>query len=476
MERLTGMDAAFVHMETPDVHLHVTALLVLDPSTMPGGYSFEAIRDTIAGRIHLIPALRRRLVEVPLALGPPMWIEAAGIDVDDHIHRTSLPAPHSDRELAALAGDIASVPLDRRRPPWEMWLVEGLESGRVALVAKVHHSTVDGVTGTQLMTHLLDLDPEPRPTEPGTGNGGEPEPSELRLVAGALGDLAVRPWRFARVLATLARGAVRVGATERRAGASAAPPAVPFTAPHTPFNRSIGPRRAIATARVRLDHLKLVKNTFGTTVNDVVLAACTMSLRRWLLAHGGLPACPLVATLPVAVATEPSREVVGANHVSVMMVSLPVLEADPVAQLRAVAGAARTGKRIHEALGPNLVTGLAAAVPPFLLALFSRTYSGLNLADRHWPVHNLVISNVPGPTLPLYLAGAKVVASYPMGPILEGAGLNITVLSYMGDVDFCAIADRELVTDLWDLADGFADAVTRLTDMALLTSPATGVV
>jgi WS/DGAT/MGAT family acyltransferase len=222
----------------------------------------------------------------------------------------------------------------------------------------------------------------------------------------------------------------------------------------------------VAYTRVRLDDMRLAKSTFGATVNDVVLAACTMSLRRWLAANDALPDRALVATLPIAVAPEAGRPQPGVNNLSIMMVSLPVLEPDPVAQLLTVGAATTSAKRIHRAIGSDMLSGLASAAPPWLLALFSGLYSRLDLADHHRPVHNLVISNVPGPGFPLYCAGATVLATYPMGPILEGAGVNITVLSYRGDVDFCVIADPDIVPDLWDLADGFGDAVAVLTKAA----------
>lgn len=466
MERLTGMDAAFVHMETPDVHLHVTGLVILDPSTMPGGYSFETVRDTLAGRLHLVPAFRRRLVEVPFKLGQPVWIEDPDVDIDAHIHRIAVPAPHTDHQLAAIVGDIASVPLDRSRPLWDMWVIEGLEEGHAALVTKVHHSTISGVTGAELMVHLFDLTPESAGPEPPRQRRPEHKPSEIRLVADAVGEMALRPWRIGRLLVKAGRGALNVLDVQRHPEPDAPPPTLPFTAPRTPFNRSITSHRAVAYTRVRLDDVKLAKSTFGSTVNDVVLAACTMSLRTWLTAHHALPDRALVATLPVSIASEPGEQQPGVNKVSAMMVSLPVLEPDPVAQLLAVRAATTSAKRIHQALGSDMLTGFTAAAPPWLLALFSRLYSRLDLADHHRPVHNLVISNVPGPAFPLYCAGAKVLATYPMGPILEGAGLNITVLSYRGDIDFCVIADREMVPDLWDIADGFGDAVTVLTKAA----------
>lgn len=465
MQRLTGMDAAFVHMETPDVPLNVMAIVMLDPSTAPGGWSFEAVRRTIADRLHLVPPFRRRLVEAPLALARPVWIEDPDVDLDAHIHHVAVPAPHTDRELAVFVGDIAGVLLDRRRPLWDMWVIEGLPNGRVALVTKIHHSAVDGVVGANLMMRLFDLEADgtvAEPGEPTEAGTREPTARVIDIAADAVGQVALRPLRAAGIVVKAGRRLLAAAEAQRRVGTDGGPPALPFTAPRTPFNRAVTARRAVAFTRVPLDEVKRVGQAFGATVNDVMLAACTMSLRRWLAAHGGLPDRDLVATLPVSVAPAAPDAPPSANEVSAMMVSLPVREGDPVAQLLAVRSAAASGKRMHDALGPELISGLAGVAPPMVLWLLSTVYSELDLADHHPPVHNLVISNTRGPPFSLFFAGARVEAVYPIGPVLEGAALNISVISYAGDIDVCAVADRDLVPDLWDIADGIAEAVTAL--------------
>jgi diacylglycerol O-acyltransferase / wax synthase len=465
MERLTGMDAAFVHMETSDVPLHVMAIVILDPTTAPREWSFEAVRSTIAERIHLLPPFRRRLIEAPLALTRPAWIDDPDVDLDAHIHHVAVPAPHTDRELAALVGHIAGVPLDRRRPLWDMWVIEGGPRGRVALVTKIHHSAVDGVVGADLMMRLFDVEANGTaadPAEPDEAGPEAPATGVIDLAVDAVGQVALRPLRAAGLLMKTGRRLLAAAEAQRRGGADGGPTALPFTAPTTPFNRAITARRAVAYTRVPLDDVKRVRRAFDATVNDVVLAACTMSLRRWLAAHGGLPNRDLVATLPVSVPLAAPDAPPSANEVSAMMVSLPVLEGDPVAQLQAVRSAAASGKRIHGALGPELLSTLAGAAPPQLLWILSTLYSKLDLADHHRPVHNLVISNTRGPPFPLFFAGARVEAVYPIGPVLEGAALNISVISYADDIDVCAIADRDLVPDLWDITGGIAEAVTAL--------------
>jgi diacylglycerol O-acyltransferase / wax synthase len=459
------MDATFIHMETPDMHLHVVGTLVLDPSTMPGGYSFETIKNTIAQRIHLIPPFRRKLVSVPFNLANPVWIEDPDFDLDAHIHRIAVPAPHTMRELAEVVNDIASRPLDRSRPLWDMWVVEGLEDGHIALASKIHHSAIDGVTGADMMVHLFDLSPEGAEVEPPGDWQPEAKPSDVELVANALASNVTQPVRLARMLFKTGQGLLTAVQIQRNREDGRPGPTLPFTAPQTPFNGAITGHRAVAFGRASLDDMKLVKNTFGTTVNDVVLAACTTSLRRWLAAHGGVPEKSLVASVPISVHGEVSDDA-GTNQVSAMFVSLPVTIEDPVEQLLAIREDTKNAKEVHRALGADTLTGLAEFAPPRLLNRASRLYSRMNLADRHPPVHNLVVSNVPGPPIPLYCAGARVLATYPMGPILEGAGLNLTVLSNMGNVDFGAIACREMVPDLWDIATGFEQAVALLTKAA----------
>jgi WS/DGAT/MGAT family acyltransferase len=277
-----------------------------------------------------------------------------------------------------------------------------------------------------------------------------------------------RPVRLARTMVKLGQGIVN--AVNNRRHPDASPAALPFTAPRTPLNGAITPHRSVAFGRASLDDMKVIKRAFGTTVNDVVLAACTASLRRWLLAQDALPDKPLVASIPVSVHTEDNKDEPGVNKVSAMFVALPVQIADPLDQLLVIREETKGAKELHKALGAELLTGLAEFAPPRLINQASRLYSRLNLADRHRPLHSLVISNVPGPQIPLYCSGARVVATYPMGPILEGAGLNITVLSNLGNVDFGAIACLEMVPRIFDLATGFSDAVAELRKAADATT------
>jgi WS/DGAT/MGAT family acyltransferase len=460
VQRLKGVDASFLFMETPDMHMHTVGTVIIDPATMSGGYAFAKIKDLLASRLHLMAPFRRRLVTVPFDLGLPVWIEDPSFDLDYHVHRRGLPQPGTMHELAELVGDFASRPLDRSRPLWQMWVVEGLEDGMVALVTKIHHAAIDGVTGADLMAHLFDLEPEPPQTEPPPVLPTEQPPSDVKLVAGALGSVVTQPFSLARTMVRTGRGLINALQSQRNRPEGVPPATLPFTAPTTPWNGAITPHRSVAFATCSLDDMKLVKRVFGTTVNDVVLAVCTMSLRRWLTAHDALPDRALVASVPVSVRTD--EKSTDPNQLSSMFVSLPVQLSDPVDQLVAIRENTKGAKELHHAMGADLIMSLTQSTPPQLLNLASRLYSQMDLASRHRPAHNLVISNVPGPPIPLYCSGARVIAVYPMGPILEGAGLNLTVLSNMGNVDFGAIACREMVPELWDIADGFAEAVTEL--------------
>jgi WS/DGAT/MGAT family acyltransferase len=459
MKRLSGMDAAFLYIETPSQHMHVVGTLVLDPSTMPGGYSFDSFRDLLRSRLHLLPPFRRRLVPLPLNLGHPFWIEDPEFNLDAHLVRVAAPSPGGMRELADIVGNIAGRPLDRNRPLWEMWVVEGLEHGFVGVVAKLHHSSIDGVSGADLMVNLFDLTPAVAPTEPDTEWYPEQPPSTLHLAGAAAASQLRLPFGIAATAWKTGQGLVRAGLQRRREPRVEGPPRQ--GAPGTPFNCAITPHRSVAYGRVSLDDVKATKNATGTKVNDVVLAACTQSLRQWLIAHDGLPDAALVAACPMAVPVEEGQER-PTNAMTIITVPLPVHLVDPLDQLATIHEASTRAKRGSQALGVDVLQGWAEYTAPSVVSTMLRLYSNLDLADRHGPVANLIVSNVPGPPMELYCAGARVVATYPMGPLMEGVGLNLTVLSNMGNVDFGVIACRELVADVWDLATGFEDAVLQL--------------
>jgi WS/DGAT/MGAT family acyltransferase len=453
------MDASFLYFETPSMHMHVAMTAIFDPSTMPGGYSFEKVKGFIESRLHLVPPFRRRVVEVPFRLNHPIWVEDPNFDLDYHIRRIGAPSPGSHKELAELAGQIASTPLDRSRPLWELYVVEGLEDGNIGVITKMHHCAIDGVSGAELMVNLFDLDPSGREIDAPEPREPEPIPSDLSMVGHAL---ASRARRQAQILPLLGATARTVGTlVNRRRDPEATVGAVPLTAPPTPWNRSVTPHRRMSFTRVSLDDVKTIKNHVGCTVNDVILGLMGGTLRRYLEHHDALPETPLIAVCPVSVRTEDQRGEMN-NKVSAMFTSLATDVDDPIERLRTIHEVTKGAKEDHNVLGANLLQDWAEHAAPTTFALAARLYSSMNLSDRHRPIHNVVISNVPGPPFPLYYAGAKALYTLPMGPVMEGAGLNITVLSYIDNVDIGFMVCRELVPDVWKLADFVDDAMAEL--------------
>ena len=459
MDRLSGLDATFLYLETPRNQLQIMGVLVFDPSTMPGGYSFEKMRAFMGNRLERSPAFTRKVVDVPFRISHPVWVEDPDFDLEAHIHRVGCPSPGGPRELAELAGDIASIPLDRDRPLWDMSFVEGLEHGYVGLIAKMHHATVDGVSGTNLMMHVFDLEPNPvEDTEP-VPPRSEHVPGDLEMFGRAVLDRARHQLQLPATMARTARGVLELSRRRRRPGVAAM--ATPFTAPATPFNKAITPHRRLAWTEVSLADVRAVKDAHHTTVNDVILAVCAGAVRRWLEAKDALPEKPLIAGVPVSTRGEESAAF-GANLISAMFVSLATNVDDPVQRLLAIREATKDAKEEFKAIGADALQDWAEFSGPRLFGLAVRLYSQLELADRHPPALNFLVSNVPGPPIPLYVAGGRLVSLYPMGPIFDGMGVNITVLSYMDKVGFGFLACRELIPDLWDIADAVGPALEEL--------------
>ena len=464
MEQLTGLDATFLYLETPSLHMHVSMAAMFDPSTVPGGYSFDRLRDLVSSRLELAPIFRRRLVEVPFRLGHPYWVDDPTFDIEYHIRRGAVPDPGGIEELAQFVGDVCSRQLDRTKPLWEMYIVEGLRGGQIAVVTKIHHCTIDGVSGAELLSQLFDLEPEPppRPAPDTPVVVDEHLPSDLQLVAQSLVTRVTRPlgmtklaWRTAWALADVRR--VRARGSGRAA--------LPLTTPRTSLNASITPHRRVAFSSIALEDAKRIKRACHTTLNDVVLAVCTGALRRYLIDGGELPDDPLVATVPVSTAPRAGNRR-GANKVSAMFVALPCQIEDPVERLHAIREGTKGAKQEHNALGADVLLNWAEHATPNVFSAAARAYTRLKLADHHRPIHSLVISNVPGPDFPLYLAGAELVAGFPLGPVMDGAGLNITVMSYRGVLNWGLMACAETVPRVADLALHIPDALDELASAA----------
>lgn len=458
MERLTGLDAGFLYMETPTLHMHTLKISIVDPSGVPGGYSFTRFKDALSERLHLLPPFRRRLVDVPGRLHHPVWIEDPDFDLAHHVRRVGCPAPGGMGEFAELVSDIASRQLDRTRPLWEIWTVEGLEGGRVAFVAKIHHCVADGVAAASLLANVSDA-VAVVPSE--AGWDADAIPRRWVLFRDAVRDLAKELTGFPKLVRSTLQN---LAAVRRKRKHEDVTPPLPFDTPNTRFNNALTPHRLFTMTSVSLDDVKTVKNAFDATVNDVVLAITAGALRRYLLDREELPDKPLVAGVPVSTAADPSR--LGGNKVSNMFTALRTDIEDPVERLRAIHDVTKAAKEFHNVLGSEMLRDWSEITPPRPFAWFMRWYSRRNLAAKHRPPINLVVSNVPGPPAPMSIADARITALYSMGPILEGIGLNVTVWSYVDSMNFGVVSCPELAPDLWDLTDGLRDELAVLVKRA----------
>ena len=457
MDRLSGLDASFLYLETPEQLMHVCGLIVLDPSTMPDGYSFRSMKEEIDRRVHDVPAFSRKLRKVPLKLDHPIWVRDQHFDIDRHVHRLALPQPGGYDELVELAGHLAGQPLDRSRPLWEMWVIEGYDDGLVAVFSKMHHATVDGVSGSNLISHLCSLEPDEPPLALGDDDEFGRDPRELELLGRAVVSTLTKPLTAARLLTPSLDLVTKTVGRARQGTAMAAP----FSAPRTSFNATITGHRSVAFADMDLDDIKGIKKATGTTVNDVVLAVAGGALRSYLEERGELPESSLLATVPVSVRDQ-SRHSSGANKVSALFTKLGTDVEDPLERLEDMASSNKNAKEHHNAISADSLQDWAEFAAPRTFGLAVRAYAGLRLAERHPVVHNLVISNVPGPPVPLYFMGARIEALYPLGPVFHGAGLNITVMSNNGSVHVGVIACRESMAGADDLVQRFPQELTRL--------------
>jgi WS/DGAT/MGAT family acyltransferase len=448
------MDAAFLYGETANAPLNVIATVVLEPTSLEPAPDFERLRAQIESRLPAIPILRDKLVEVPLGLDHPGWIPDAQFDLDDHVHRAALRPPGGERELSRFVARLAETPLRRDRPLWEIHVVEGLSGGRFALVAKMHHAAVDGIAGVGVLAGLLDRDPDGKQLVPSTAPPEVPDvpvPSSLGLLGDAALALGGRPLRGVQQLFRSGGAGARLLYSAIRRD-----PAIP-PAPSTPLNGPISSRRSIATGSVSLDDVKAIKRRYAATVNHVVLAACAGALRNYLTVDGEPPGEPLVAAVPMALEHRGSA----ANALSVLLVRLPVHLARAADRLAASREASLEARRIHEEIAPQL-GDWADLCTPALFAGASQLYHRLGLAALHSPIHNVTISNVPGPPETLWCAGARVASCHPFGPIYDGWGLNLTVMSYANRLGIGAVACSERVPDLERIPRSFEESVAQL--------------
>jgi diacylglycerol O-acyltransferase len=462
-DRLTSIDASFLHQEKDASHMHVGGIMVFE-GPPPTRDDFVA---HIESRLHLVPRYRHKLAFPRLEMGRPLWIDDPRFNIDYHVRHTALPSPGSDEQLRQLAGRIYSQRLDRSKPLWEVWLVQGLTENRFALINKTHHCLVDGVSGVDLATVLFDLTPVPadvappeRPWSP------QPEPSEAELVSEGVKGILKTPLDIAgRAVGvvdhpgrTLSEAREAVEAVGEVAWATLNP------APETPLNVPIGPHRRVLWIRSRLDDFKEIKNALGGTVNDVVLAVVAGAVGRWLRTRGvRTEGLELRALVPVSIRPEGAEKELG-NQIAAMRGPLPVYATDPVDRLRIVREAMEGLKRSKQALGAEVISGLQDFAPPTLLAQASR----LNFSTR---LFNLIVTNVPGPQVPLYLLGRELQELVPVAFLPEDHAMAVAIMSYNGDVDFGLLADYDAMPDLSDVGQYIEDALTEMLEAARQAKP-----
>lgn len=466
MQQLSGLDASFLSLETPTSHMHIGGVMILDPSTANQSFGFESIKTLIEERQHLIPAFTRKLAPVPLELDFPYWVEDDAFDLDFHVRHIAVPPPGDLVKLQELASRLFSRPLDRSRPLWELYVVEGLndmpfgiQKGNIALISKMHHAAVDGVSGAEIMATLLDLAPPKRTLKPAKDKDVETNPTPATLLYRTGLNLIKRPLK---VIDTLPRAA-RTAFNMRNTGADAAEviSPLPFTAPRVPWNAHLTSNRLFEMTSLDLRTIKEIKNAAETTMNTVILAIIAGALRNHLSAKEMLPDEPLVVMAPISV-RNPDQKGSGGNHVSAMLVSLATQEADARTRLNLIATSAKEGKNRDKAIGADLLQNFADFATPAVAALATRLYTRLNLSNVHSPVFNTVVTNVPGPPIPLYLDGARMVGNFGTAPIIDGMGMIIVVMSVENRLDIGLTVCREVTPDIDDLSARIPEALDEL--------------
>ena len=469
MRQLNGIDTSFLNLETPTQQGHVAGVVILDPSTAPDGWGYDAIRKLIERRIHMLPPFRRRLVTVPFEVDQPYWIEDPDFDLDFHLRHIAVPPPGGDEQLAALVARIHERPLDRSRPLWELYVIEGLENGRVAVLTKLHHAAVDGVSGAEILTILLDPTPEGRLIAPPAREWAPDKiPSQLSLLARSGITAALQPAKAFRLGVDLVKAVpalkplttvpALLGIGRDKDEVLSRPTLV---APHSILNEPITAHRRWAFGSIALDDVKDVKNRYEVTVNDVVISISAGAVRRWLLDRDELPERSLQAMVPISIRTDDNGDM--GNNVSAMIAPIGTHIEDPVERLEFVHETMNIAKDQHSATPATLLQDFAQFTPPAIAARAARWVFRNGRAGKVTPF-NLVISNVPGPHFPLYLAGAQLLGHYPVSAIIDGAGLNITLHSYLGQLCFGLVADRDLAPDLWNMMDYLRDELAVLQD------------
>jgi diacylglycerol O-acyltransferase len=458
MDRLSAIDAGFLAQEREGSHMHIGAVMVFEGPPPER----EALHDHVESRLHLVPRYRQKLATPRFELGRPLWIDDPKFNLGYHIRQTALPRPGGIEQLRLLAARIFSQRLDRSKPLWEMWLVEGLDDDRFAIISKAHHSLVDGVSGVDITTVLFDLERDPAdPVEAGEPWSPGPEPSEAVIAARGLRELVEAPLGLARrALGALANPAPTIERVREAAeGVGQVAWTLVNSEPTTPMNVPIGPHRRVTWIRTDLDRLKAIKNGLGGTVNDVFLTVVTGALARWLRARGvDTKGLELYGCVPVSVRTADEQSSFG-NKITMMSCPLPVYADDPRERYRIVSEAMRGLKDSKRALGAETIAGLQDFAPPTIFAQASR----LNFSSR---LYNLLVTNVPGPQFPLYLLGRELEQLVPIPFLGPEKALAIAIMSYNGGVHVALMGDYDALDDVDDLAVWVSDEITALAEAA----------
>ena len=477
VRQLTALDQQFLALEDARHYGHVGGLAILDPSSAPGGtLTLLDMQRLIAERLPLVPPFRWRLVEVPLNLDYGYWIEDPHFDLEFHVRELALAPPGTDEQLAEQVARIFSRPLDRARPLWELYLIHGLPAGRLGVMTKIHHAVIDGMSGAEILGALLDLSPEGREPPPPPRPPSSP-PGQLEMLARGLMGVPRYPLRalsaIPRALPNLEEvrtlsavpgvgAAGRVFASAQRAlGRSRVIGQSDLEPPRTSFNGRVSPHRRFVFTQLSLDEVKRIKNAHGFTVNDVIVSVCAGAVRRWLIEHQELPDEPLVAQIPVSVRREEQYGTFG-NRIMLMTAPLYTNIYDAVARLEQTHEALVEMKERHRALPADLLRDANQFIPPALFSRAAQLTFSISTSKRARPAWNLVVSNVPGPQFPLYMAGARLEAQYPISVVTDGMGLNITVMSYCGQLNFGIVSDREQMPDLWSMAGWLRESLEEL--------------
>jgi diacylglycerol O-acyltransferase len=457
MQQLTPLDTMFLMNESPRSSQYVTDILIFEADGP--GLSLSELRRLLSERLHLLPPLRRRLVEVPFGLDEPFWVEDPDFDLDKHLYEHRLPSPGDDVQLAELTAFIAAVPLNRSRPLWELHLVHGLHEGRTALIKKFHHVALDGASSLEVTTILLDSTPEPRqvppPLEPWIPDR---LPCASELMMHGFAGMAQRPMRM---LEAQRRLATHLNVHHPLAG----------NPPRTPFNVRVSGERSVAFEDVPLSRIRAVTSAFGVTVNDVIVSMCATVLRGWLIERNALPPRPLVVCIPISVRTEAERGSFG-NRVSILIATLPTQVSDPVQRLKAIHESVVLAKNHHDFVGANVLGDMGQVVMPAMQARLSRLMTAMAWPTLDQPMHwNIAISSLPGPDCPLYLSGHRLRTHYPVGMLMDNQALMIAAASYLDKISFGLVADPHVVPDLWEMAARLPASLDELVNSSLVASP-----